>query len=233
MLWRNTRLEETSSSFFYGSDEEEDRKDSWADTVRGTKDHLSHVSPLAVVGDDSSRRRRVRHKKSWRDSIRVLPTVSEPSSSLPSTKPLRSRKNSKRHVIAETPGEDNEADGETGGPNDDYFAHLPEEHKPIKARVRWNYGGGYSPISTPLANTPCQSPSISTRPLKDPLGAQEQEKLEAEVAKEDTEVANELKRAGDAAKDAPIGTRLTMTSRTGYFQDRIITPSMVSNHRVQ
>jgi len=27
---------------------------------------------------------------------------------------------------------------------------------------------------------------------------------------------------------APLGTRLTMTSRTGYFQDRIISPSMVS-----
>jgi hypothetical protein len=27
----------------------------------------------------------------------------------------------------------------------------------------------------------------------------------------------------------PIGTRLTMTSRTGYFQDRIISPTMVSN----
>ena len=30
-----------------------------------------------------------------------------------------------------------------------------------------------------------------------------------------------------AAGRAPIGTRLTMTSRTGYFQDRIISPSMV------
>jgi len=29
-------------------------------------------------------------------------------------------------------------------------------------------------------------------------------------------------------KKAPIGTRLTMTSRVGYFQDRIISPSMVS-----
>jgi hypothetical protein len=28
-----------------------------------------------------------------------------------------------------------------------------------------------------------------------------------------------------------IGTRLTMTSRVGYFQDRIITPSMVSSHK--
>lgn len=29
--------------------------------------------------------------------------------------------------------------------------------------------------------------------------------------------------------EAPLGTRLTMTSRTGYFQDRIISPSMVSS----
>ncbi|KZV74437.1 alpha/beta-hydrolase [Peniophora sp. CONT] len=219
-----------SSSFFHGSDEEEDRKDSWVSTVRGTKDHLSHVSPLAVVGDDSPPRRRVRRKKSWRDSIRVLPAVTEPSSSIPATKPLRNRSrkdsSSKRPIILESPYEA-EADGENGEAEDDYFAHLPEEKKPIKARVRWNYGGGYSPISTPLASSPCQSPSISTRKLKDPLGDQEQEKLEAEVVKEDTEVAEGLKRAGDAAKDAPVGTRLTMTSRTGYFQDRVITPSMM------
>lgn len=33
---------------------------------------------------------------------------------------------------------------------------------------------------------------------------------------------------GTVEARAPIGTRLTMTSRTGYFQDRIIPPSMVS-----
>lgn len=31
------------------------------------------------------------------------------------------------------------------------------------------------------------------------------------------------------AKKVPMGTRLTMTSRTGYFQDRIISPSMVGS----
>lgn len=30
-----------------------------------------------------------------------------------------------------------------------------------------------------------------------------------------------------ATQSVPLGTRLTMTSRTGYFQDRIISPSMV------
>jgi hypothetical protein len=34
---------------------------------------------------------------------------------------------------------------------------------------------------------------------------------------------------GDQVSVAPLGTRLTMTSRTGYFQDRIISPSMVGH----
>ena len=38
-------------------------------------------------------------------------------------------------------------------------------------------------------------------------------------------VDNEVKRK---RRKAPIGTRMTMTSRVGYFQDRIISPSMVS-----
>jgi len=34
-------------------------------------------------------------------------------------------------------------------------------------------------------------------------------------------------------KKAPIGTRLTMTSRVGYFQDRIISPSMVGRSPIR
>lgn len=33
--------------------------------------------------------------------------------------------------------------------------------------------------------------------------------------------------ASGAPQEPPLGTRLTMTSRTGYFQDRVIPPSMV------
>jgi hypothetical protein len=42
------------------------------------------------------------------------------------------------------------------------------------------------------------------------------------VAPVDAEVIKKKRRK------APIGTRMTMTSRVGYFQDRIISPSMVS-----
>lgn len=40
--------------------------------------------------------------------------------------------------------------------------------------------------------------------------------------------AEEVKKVVKKRRRAPIGTRLTMTSRVGYFQDRVVTPSMVS-----
>ena len=45
------------------------------------------------------------------------------------------------------------------------------------------------------------------------------------------DVPKALQEASESSEntiEAPLGTRLTMTSRTGYFQDRIISPSMVS-----
>jgi hypothetical protein len=207
-----------SSSFFNGSDGEEDRNDlSWANSLRGAKDHLSHISPLAVV-NELRRNSAVHRKKSWKDSIRLQLTPYQEA--LPSTIPLR--RGSNQRPEKDTLDEGAEADGEDG--DMDAFQHLPDEEKPIKARVRWNYGGGYSPEMTP-ATSPIQRTKSLT---KDPLGDQEQEKLQAEVAEANEEVAHQRKQDGVAARNAPIGTRLTMTSRTGYFQDRIISPSMVS-----
>lgn len=45
---------------------------------------------------------------------------------------------------------------------------------------------------------------------------------------EPVKLAEGVKKVVKKKRRAPIGTRLTMTSRVGYFQDRIITPSMVS-----
>jgi hypothetical protein len=42
------------------------------------------------------------------------------------------------------------------------------------------------------------------------------------------EAPNEAETIKRKRRKAPIGTRMTMTSRVGYFQDRIISPSMVS-----
>jgi hypothetical protein len=52
----------------------------------------------------------------------------------------------------------------------------------------------------------------------------QQEQLYAAVAEADNKATSTK---GEDKKRELIGTRLTMTSRTGYFQDRIIPPSMV------
>jgi len=215
-----------TSSSFYGSDEEDDRKEGWANMLRGTKDHLSHVSPLAVVGDNHHRSK-IRRKKSWKQSLRDLAQSSEVST--PRPKPLRARKNShsKRHAVSTTIEEGTEADGEAAAEILE-FRELPEEEKPIRARVRWNYGGGYSPAATPPTASPERSPIMLPKlGNKDQLGPSEQEKLQAEVAEADSEVADQRRREVAVARTAPVGTLLTMTSRTGYFSDRIISPSMM------
>ncbi|KAI0028612.1 Alpha/Beta hydrolase protein [Vararia minispora EC-137] len=194
----------------------QDRKDiSWANNLRGTKDHLSHVSPLSVV--DERKRQPIRRRKSWKESIRFqLTQLPDTSTTLPNTIPLRKDHTSRRFrtekVLEREATESNDEGAEADGEQCDVetFQHLPDEEKPIKARVRWNYGGGYSPAMTPASLSPVHSP-----------------KLQAEVTEANEAVAGRRKREGAATRNAPIGTRLTMTSRTGYFQDRIISPSMM------
>ncbi|KAJ2985285.1 hypothetical protein NUW54_g10199 [Trametes sanguinea] len=50
--------------------------------------------------------------------------------------------------------------------------------------------------------------------------------MELEQAPRTPEPAADAHDQAVQKEQAPIGTRLTMTSRTGYFQDRIISPSM-------
>jgi hypothetical protein len=52
----------------------------------------------------------------------------------------------------------------------------------------------------------------------------------SDLAKQQADLSQAVEKAKEAAdkvRKAPLGTRVTMTSRTGYFQDRIISPSMV------
>ena len=89
--------------------------------------------------------------------------------------------------------------GAMGDVEDESSDRLGDEEKPLRARIRF-------------------SPDVERKEVemlsREPLSMDEA----SEVVSENTPIGN----------GAPIGTRLTMTSRTGYFQDRIIPPSMVS-----
>jgi hypothetical protein len=161
------------------------------------KDHFKHISPLSMVGD----RKAIRRQRSWKDALRHL-TSSGSGSERPS---LRTRASAPNHKVVKASSlkpmshsahEALDAVDETGSLADEEdgadLPAIPDEDKPIHARVRFH-------------------------PVVNQLGF---EKVIAETPPAD--------RQGNALEQAPLGTRLTMTSRTGYFQDRIISPSMVS-----
>ncbi|KAI0684280.1 alpha/beta-hydrolase, partial [Cytidiella melzeri] len=170
------------------------------------KDHFKHISPLSMVGD----RKPLRRQQSWRDTIRTLTSpVSE--------RPTLSRKRVSKQASLPKPN------GQTGqhlpeGPTDDSGSladeedesnldGVPEEERPIRARVRFH------PVVDEV-----QSPAKHKAESGSPSGP----------AKSDCDLLT----VGASTQQpqepiSPLGTRLTMTSRTGYFQDRIISPSMM------
>lgn len=191
------------------------------------KDHLSHRSPLSVVDDVHSKR--MRRKKSWKRSLSAPFSGAPPShtpptslsgtpasgqstprscslmSSLPTTpEETRKTRGHKSKSVTFRPngysGRDGDTDDdlvETDGGEDADYYPLQEEEKPILARVMTSEAELYL-MSDGVANP------VHT---------------ESDITDESTPVRK--------TASIPFGTRLTMTSRTGFFQDRIISPSMV------
>ncbi|ORY32245.1 Alpha/Beta hydrolase protein [Naematelia encephala] len=192
--------------------------------VRG-KDHMRHKSPLSVVDDVEVKRKRPsgsRRQKSWGEAISSkipgLTPVEEKSAfgKSPATSPTtagwtRSLPRTMSAKVAgwlappenadtgDAAGEDGGSDGSDSGSDGETIVSdsRREADKALRERVK-----------TPreehrLELPPVDSPNDTTRDLSP------QEVVPARK------------------KRAPIGTRLTMTSRVGYFQDRIISPSMM------
>jgi len=181
------------------------------------KNHLQHVSPLSMVGDHRSRAKRLKRHKSWKDALQDLVGRSE---DLPSKRHRHmdmKRKSSVRSF--EAPHDDHESwadsESEEGESNP-----VREEDRPIEERVRFVY----------------QDTSSDTDELHRVLEKQ-QEQLSAAVTQANLKATTlgSHNGKGIGKNRESIGTRLTMTSRTGYFQDRIVSPSMVSRrmHRIQ
>ena len=180
------------------------------------KDHLQHVSPLSMVGDKPlhGRGKRLRRRKSWRDTLREFtsgneddgPPIMKRSLTSAGTGQIQGRPAFERRGVSHfvlRNGEDRGdlADAESEE-DEENIAQIREEDRPLEARVRYVY----EPTSRTNGCGEPEKPEDATEPRgAEPIGTTREEK-----GKE------------------PIGTRLTMTSRTGYFQDRIISPSMVS-----
>ncbi|KAJ3497990.1 hypothetical protein NLJ89_g10278 [Agrocybe chaxingu] len=164
------------------------------------KDHLKHVSPLSMVRDKKpgSSRKRIKRRSSWKDTLRGLASGEDAESSRSQHSHSSLRASSRRGMPGSL-GISDEGTLADAESEDEDFGTLKEEDRPIQARILYNY---------------------STSTLQS-----QQQQLSTAVAEANTKAIRAV--SGKYSDTEAIGTRLTMTSRTGYFQDRIISPSMV------
>ncbi|KAJ2922205.1 hypothetical protein H1R20_g14895, partial [Candolleomyces eurysporus] len=181
------------------------------------KDHLKHVSPLSMVRDNRpfSQRKKLKRKSSWKDAIRGWASGGEdqdeekrPRRTSSTGSKMPPKLGDKRHARS-TGDEGTLADAESSDEDEEDFNQYPEEARPIRARVKYKYPSGNDAVAR----------------SKSALERQQQE-LSLAVEKANTKATLGVGSRGARASE-PIGTRLTMTSRTGYFQDRIVSPSMM------
>lgn len=220
------------------------------------KNHLQHVSPLSMVDDRSQGKpRNLTRRKSWKNVITELAGGASGVVSVPKVDPkskeararpslrtsvsLQQQKSSITSAVRYTfsagsleakwlpmtsSAEENEFLADSGSECEEIAGVLKkpirEEETPLQDRVRYTYKKN---LVHSLV-TPCS-------PLR-VCSASRQEELSEAVQKANIKAVTLVtgghvggRRKGKERQ--PIGMRLTMTSRTGYFQDRIISPSMV------
>ena len=209
-----------SSSFFYSSDDD-GCSEGWAKELRDAKNHLSRVNPLSMVNDERRPSSPV-HKKSWRETFGMgLTSITGSSSTMKRSKLRRSR--SQLQPLETTTGSFGYTDSSSEEEEGEEYEFEP--NRPIEARIRWHHSPVSSDFTLPLDHTP-KMPD-TTHPGEEILDDEAQTQLAAEVRKANVEVTKKRRRAAYDRKNAPIGMRLTMTSRSNYFQDRTISPTMV------
>jgi hypothetical protein len=147
----------------------------------------------------------LKRRASWKDTLRGLASPRGNDSSSKSPSPGSSRITTHRHPVPRPGGNLTEGDlADESSADED----AREEDRPLRARVRYSYHRTPTP--------PIFSSGLET----------DQAKLSVAVQEADSK-ATDYKSAKRENGKEPIGTRLTMTSRTGFFQDRVVSPSMV------
>jgi hypothetical protein len=154
-----------------------------------------------MVKDKRPSKKRMKRRSSWKDTLKAFASGTEENSK------QRSRRSSLSKDLPTALGVADEGTLADAESEDEDFGQVKEEDRPIEARVRYKYPDG--------GNDMMRSTSVLEK---------KQYELLMAVAEADSKA---MKAVAGKSTAEPIGTRLTMTSRTGYFQDRIISASMV------
>ncbi|KAI0091643.1 Alpha/Beta hydrolase protein [Irpex rosettiformis] len=171
------------------------------------KDHFKHISPLSMVGDQKP----LRSRRRWRDAFRALASPVSERPQLNRSRETAPILRKQSHHLSKVKGLSEGGIDESGSMADDEDGALPEEERPIRARVRFH------PVIDEV-----QSPEAFEHEHKEDSG------FSSETTKEGDGInRKQLQQQLESDESVLVGTRLTMTSRTGYFQDRVISPSMM------
>ncbi|KAK1218820.1 hypothetical protein PQX77_018497 [Marasmius sp. AFHP31] len=165
------------------------------------KDHLSHISPLSMVDDSGtwSRNKRPKRQGSWRETIRGFAgTFDEGDVAVKDPSSISNRRPRMRRSSSAL--RTSPQDDSHGSSDMGASLYRREQDKPLHERVKYHHE------------------AVSSD--------KKQQELSAAVLEADEKAAI-AKKGGSGSRKEPLGTRLTLTSRTGYFQDRIVTPSMM------
>ena len=193
------------------------------------KDHLKHIvgcfglafgansqlmifsqSPLSMVRDKRPGSKRIKRRSSWKDTLRGLASGGD-SDDVETGSSQRKGSTTKTPTLKITPAIADE--GALADAESDNVNNREVEDRPIQARIIYKYQD-----SVPLSHSAL---------------VKQQHELSIAVEEANTKANKTVTRRkkspepGNGDTTEAIGTRLTMTSRTGYFQDRIISPSMV------
>lgn len=198
--------------------------------IKQGKDHMSHKSPLSVVDDVQHRRRKQDRprQRSWGETI---------SSKLPGL--TMSPANEKANVL------DGSKTPRASSPVSTWTRSLPRVMSEKVTGWIGNQEGGVGPESNSeeSASSEDDEDAQTVRAFDTRREADKSLRARVKTPKEerhfdlhpgsldDLAVQKDVVEVGKKRrKKAPIGTRMTMTSRVGYFQDRIISPSMVGTN---
>ena len=158
-----------------------------------------------MVRDRKPGSKRIKRRSSWRDTFRGLASGGDADVESGSRQHKGSTKASKNPPTIADEGVLADAESD----EDDDYNQRKLEDRPIQARIIYNY--------------PTASDGL---PRSHSALERQQPELSIAVEEANTKATKAVSRRKSPTREA-IGTRLTMTSRTGYFQDRIISPSMV------
>lgn len=162
-----------------------------------------------MVRDKRPGSKRIKRRSSWKDTLRGLASGGDSDVETGSSQRKGSTKIPTLKITPAITDEGALADAES----DDVNSQEVED-RPIQARIIYKYQD-----SVPLSHSALVKQQHELSIAVEEANSKANKTVTRR--KKSPEPGNE-----DTTPEA-IGTRLTMTSRTGYFQDRIISPSMV------